>query len=138
MMARRSMSQPRHRVAGPNIMEDLDRITALTHIDTNWDDAEGESPSAATIGTAQSLLTSLAALVAGEHSPWIHPHISASPFGDVIFEWWNGDKQLSIYVSGDEAEYIQTWGHGESVEMDDGDATSDENRRKFWSWFMAA
>lgn len=138
MMAHRSMSQPRHRVADPNIVEDLDRITALRHIASDWDGAAGEAPSAATIGTAQSVLTSLAALVAGEHLSWAHPHISASPFGDVIFEWWNGDKQLSIYVSGNEAEYIQTWGEGESVEMEDGDATSDENRRGFWSWFTAA
>lgn len=137
-MTRRSMSQPRHRIAGPNIVEDLDKITALRHIASDWDGVVGVSPSATTIATAQSMLTSLAVLVAGEHSSWVHPHISASPFGDVIFEWWNGDKQLSIYVSGDEAEYIQTWGHGESVGMDDGDVTSDETRREFWSWFMAA
>ncbi len=119
------------------IAETLKTIAALEHIDTDWDGTEGETPSPITIVTAQGMLTSLAALVAREHMPWIDPHISVTPFGDIIFEWWGEDKQLSIYISGDEAEYIQTWGEDDSVDQIDGDATSDETRWKFWSWFTA-
>ncbi len=112
-------------------------IARYEHVDIMWDDELGERPSLTTIRTAQTELIALARLAERERTRWIAPHISATPFGDIAFEWWSDNKQLSIYVSEGEAEYIQTWKDGDSVRMVDGDATSEEKKREFWSWFTA-
>jgi hypothetical protein len=118
----------------PQIADALSKVAALERIDTRWDDAEGQAPSLSTIATAQDVLLSLAAVTVRERLPWISPHISATPFGDVTFEWWRDEKQLAIYVSGAGAEFIRTWGEGGSIEMDEADAMSKENQRQFWAW----
>ena len=41
---------------------------------------------------------------------WRSPNVTAGPQGEVVFEWWNDAKKLTIYVSDKSVEYIQVWG----------------------------
>ncbi len=42
--------------------------------------------------------------------------------GEVVFEWWHGNKKLTVYIGDDSAEYVQVWGTDRHSEMSDGDA----------------
>lgn len=67
---------------------------------------------------------------------WHKPHITADQDGDVMFEWWNRDRALTIYVSEDDVTYIKGWGLDIENDMEDGEATTSEIRRTLWAWLM--
>lgn len=53
-----------------------------------------------------SLIVERAAKLGG----WRRPHISSTEAGEVVFEWWNKDRNLTLYFSDEGAEYIEVWG----------------------------
>jgi hypothetical protein len=65
---------------------------------------------------------------------WQDPHVTADEDGDVMFEWWNGERGLTIYISEESSSYIIDWGTNITSEMDDGEASTSEKRRELWSW----
>lgn len=67
---------------------------------------------------------------------WVEPHITASEDGDVLFEWWNSDKGLSIYISEIEVSYIKDWGVNIQDEMEDGTLSTPEDIRELWAWMF--
>jgi hypothetical protein len=71
------------------------------------------------------------------NTTWIDPHVSSNEDGNVTFEWWNGDKKLTVYVSPEESWYIKVWGADVVNEMSDGTAESMEERQDAWQWLMA-
>jgi hypothetical protein len=64
---------------------------------------------------------------------WIDPHVSADPYGNIVFEWWKGEKKLTIYVSPDTKEYVKVWGPDIFSEMEDGDIEK-EDSQALWRW----
>lgn len=94
---------------------------------------EGDVPP----GTAQLLhatewITRLWEQTVQLNAPWLRPHVVASPRGEVVFEWWQNEKSLTVFVSGDHAEYVLSWGADIHEEMSDGNADSNEDRRRLW------
>jgi hypothetical protein len=67
---------------------------------------------------------------------WRSPHVTASAEGEVVFEWWNAGKKLTVYLSSDTATSIQVWGPDVTTEMDEGDASTSTRRRQLWTWLM--
>lgn len=65
---------------------------------------------------------------------WITPHLTVQDGGDIVFEWWNGKKSLSVYVSADEVWFLQS--AGARSDQTDGDANTPEVRRSIWQWLM--
>jgi hypothetical protein len=41
--------------------------------------------------------------------------------GEPVFEWWSGEKKLTIYFQEHSAEYVKVWGSNVHSEMEDGD-----------------
>jgi hypothetical protein len=41
---------------------------------------------------------------------WCRPHISSTEDGEIVFEWWRGNRNLTLYFSDTGAEYIEVWG----------------------------
>jgi len=68
---------------------------------------------------------------------WIEPNVTASPEGEVVFEWWCGAKGLTIYIGNQSAEYLRDWGANVNTEMEDGYANSPDIRRNLWTWLMS-
>ena len=68
---------------------------------------------------------------------WQEPEISGGPEGEVIFEWWQGRKKLTIYVSANTAEYIQVWGPDAIADMNDGEANTFSGCQRLWLWLTA-
>ena len=68
---------------------------------------------------------------------WIRPNVTASGDGEVVFEWRQGIKKLTIYIGNQSAEYVEDWGPDMITEMEDGYANSSSMRRSLWKWLMS-
>jgi hypothetical protein len=93
-------------------------------------------PTREIIAAARRWLAGLSQTVSRVRLPWLDPHIGATPDGDVLFEWWNEERKLSIYVTGDTAEYIMTWKEAGTISQDDGDAQEADTQARLWSWLI--
>jgi hypothetical protein len=52
----------------------------------------------------------------------------------VVFEWWNGPKMLTIYVSPEETFYTKSSEDDPLSMSEEGDAASATSRRQLWAW----
>lgn len=64
---------------------------------------------------------------------WIDPHVSQDNGENIVFEWWKGNKELTVYVSSESKEYLKVWGADIFSEMEDGDIDK-ENSQALWRW----
>lgn len=64
---------------------------------------------------------------------WIDPHVSPDAHGNIVFEWWKGEKKLTVYVSPNAKEYVKVWGPDIFSEMEDGDIEK-EDSQALWRW----
>jgi hypothetical protein len=69
--------------------------------------------------------------------PWLQPHVTSSAEGEIVLQWWNDPKRLTIYFSAHEATYITSWGADIETEMEDGDAASASSRARLWEWLTS-
>lgn len=63
---------------------------------------------------------------------WKTPHITVQDGEDVVFEWWNGRKSLTVYFSPDESWFLQSAGAGS--EFGEGNPDEREERFGMWRW----
>jgi hypothetical protein len=55
---------------------------------------------------------------------WRRPHISSTEAGEVVFEWWRNERNLTLYFGDDGPEYIEVWGTNMDDEMVSGPLTN--------------
>lgn len=92
----------------------IDRIAALSK---DWDGYGSEKPDARSVERARQLLEVAYGLAT---FGWVHPDISASEDGEVVFEWWNGIRKLTIFVGPIYSTFLKSWGPHVVNEMEDG------------------
>lgn len=68
--------------------------------------------------------------------PWLPPHVTSSQEGKIVFEWWNGTRQLTIYIEAERADFIQMGELDGDGPTCDGDAMPQDTRHKLWLWLM--
>ncbi|TAJ19430.1 MAG: hypothetical protein EPO60_07180 [Rugosibacter sp.] len=69
---------------------------------------------------------------------WRTPHITASENGEVVFEWWRGNHELTLYFGADhQAEFIKVWGTHIKNEMADGQLIEPVGILTLWKWLGA-
>lgn len=81
---------------------------------------------------AKSWAESLYGEIKAQEVLWIMPHLTVQDGGDVVFEWWNGKKSLSVYISTDEVWFLQS--AGASSKQNEGNADTPEVRHRIWQW----
>jgi hypothetical protein len=91
---------------------------------------------AATTVRAEKWLDCLEQVIIYGQMRWWAPLINVSPNDEIVFEWWNGEKKLVIYIEEDSADYIQVWGADIDDEMSDGQANSLEKIDDLWHWLL--
>jgi hypothetical protein len=67
---------------------------------------------------------------------WRPPHITSTEVGEIVFEWWRGTRNLTLYFSHDGAEYIKVWG----PDIDDEMISGPLNNWSFsnaWLWLQS-
>lgn len=118
--------------------ETIDAIRELLKLPPGWTGYDVAAPKFGAIGAAVSWIKGMYDDVQAIGGEWHAPHVAANADGDVMLEWWNDDtdKGLAVYVSESGAHYILDWGTDMETEMEDGDATISESRRRLWFELM--
>ncbi len=113
------------------------RIRLLQHREEGWNAYDALPPDRDAVLYAESWLRELFREVESASLPWLQPHVTSSAEGEVVLQWWNDPKRLTIYFSAHEATYIKSWGPDIVTEMEDGDAASATSRADLWSWLTS-
>ncbi len=88
------------------------------------------------VRTIQTLLRlSEAATASG--SAWREPFVSANEGGEVVLEWWNGARKLTLYFAPKGSDYLKSWGDDTEAEMQDGAVYGDGTLTELWQWLTA-
>lgn len=100
-----------------------------------WNGYDAAKPNPDSIEHAYSWITQLYRDLSAEL--WIKPHVIADADGDVVFEWWKGQKKLTIYVSPQTVEYVTVEGPDIASDMDDGVIETSRDSRMLWLWLTS-
>ena len=115
--------------------ETLKELDELLDLLEGWNGYDVAAPNPKAVAHAKLWIERLYDDVLHTPTVWRKPHVTASEDGDVLFEWWNGEKGLSVYISTDgKAEYLKDWGSNIVTQMADGDATAVNMRNDVWPW----
>jgi hypothetical protein len=101
-----------------------------------WNGNDVAAPNPNTVGRALPWIKNMYEDALAVEEEWHVPHVTADEDGDVMFEWWNNGKGLTIYVSEESASYLTAWGTNMIDQMEDGKATDSETRRRLWEWLL--
>jgi hypothetical protein len=91
---------------------------------------------AETMTTAQKWIETLSEVITVNHLTWLDPLVNFSPLDEIVLEWWNGSRKLTIYIEDSGVEYIQVWGVSIDNEMADGDASAPSTVEVLWRWLL--
>lgn len=109
--------------------DQLDRVALLPN---DWDGHGSVRPDALAIENSRQFLEE-AYRQSEAAEGWQAPHISSSEDGEIVFEWWNGNRKLTVYVGPRERTYIKSWGPHVMNDMDDG-ALPEDGISSLWTW----
>lgn len=131
----RSVTKGATRINRLNAEQDLENLRAWGN---NWDSLNSIAPKDDAINYAICAIGSFVERVAIAQKNWIAPHVSASPDGEVVLEWWNKDRKLTLYISTGIIEYIKVWGANIASEMEDGtfSLSEEDHFEALWDWLF--
>jgi hypothetical protein len=112
------------------------RLAHMLDWSENWDGEGSAKPSLYSILEARRWIRRMRADATRTGECWIEPHTVADENGDVVFEWWNEDRNLIVYVSPHTIYYLQVWGEDVESQMADGQIETREDHKKLWLWLM--
>ncbi len=58
------------------------------------------------------------------------PNVAADADGNVVFEWWEGQRKLTVYIHPESVEHVKVWEPVIFSEMEDGEAEGIEKTEK--------
>ena len=109
-------------------------LAALSSWREDWNGYGAAAPNHEAIGRALLWVEDLHEDTLTTKRGWRDPHVVADAHGNVVFEWWEGRKKLTIYVHPNTVEYVKVWGPNIFSDMEDGEARGTEDRRALWRW----
>lgn len=118
------------------IGETLSQIHNLLSWGENRNSYRTLAPNPTSVAQAESWIVNLFQGVEDLGQFWIKPSITASPEGEVLFEWWHGDKKLTVYVGDESIDYVQVWGTDIDAKITDGDIESVSDCLSLWMWLI--
>jgi hypothetical protein len=110
------------------------QVRALRRREAGWNGYDALPPDPKAIPYAESWIRELYREVTSAGQTWRRPHVTSSAEGEVVFEWWNGQKELTVYISAEAAFYVRSSGTDLDSEMEEGDAAPATNRSQLWAW----
>ena len=93
----------------------IDRLAALPE---DWDGHGSAKPNEHAVERARQFLEDAFRTTATVG--WQTPYISASEDGEIVLEWWNGVRKLTIYVGAKQSTFLKSWGPHIVDDMEDG------------------
>ncbi|MFN6569927.1 hypothetical protein [Dendronalium sp. ChiSLP03b] len=126
------------------IFEQSDNYAALEFLSRSYSLAHKTHRRIAELGTDNETykytlewLDRLRSLVAANQMWWCEPLVNLSFDSEIVFEWWYKNNKLTVYILGNNAEYIKVWGADIDSEMEDGSATSPAELTDLWKWLVS-
>ena len=95
------------------------RIDRLASLPEDWDGHGSAKPNEHAVERARQFLED-AFRDTSATVGWQSPYISASEDGEIVFEWWNGVRKLTIYVGVEQSAFLKSWGSRIVEDMEDG------------------
>jgi hypothetical protein len=120
-----------------SLLATLFRIRVVQDRKEGWNDYDALPPNRDAIVYAKSWLRALFQELEEANLIWLQPHVTSSAEGEIVLQWWNDPKRLTIYFSAHEATFIKSWGPDIETEMEDGDAASATSRARLWEWLTS-
>lgn len=80
-------------------------------------------------------LDSLRSLADANQMWWNEPLANVSIHQEIVFEWWHGNRKLTIYFLGHTAEYLKVWGDDIDNEMEGGSVVE---CLALWQWLCSS
>lgn len=91
-----------------------------------------------TIETAERLIERLHSVALKNNWWWYDPLLNISFENEIVLEWWNQDKKITIYVYEEVIDYIKVWGADIDNEMEDGSISLEEDLTDLWQWIASS
>jgi hypothetical protein len=113
------------------------RVRALERRPEGWNGYDALPPDHAAVVYAEAWLREAFREFESAGLPWFTPYVTSSAEGEVVLQWWNEPRKLTLYFSAHEATYIKSWGPDMVTEMEDGDAASATSRKELWMWLTS-
>lgn len=113
-----------------------ERIGKLYELGENWNGYGVRAPKSQAIEHALSWIREAHATATRNSLDWLSPHVTAGEEGNVVFEWWKGEKKLTIYVSPVDISFVKVWGTNINTEMAEGNITNSKDFHSVWSWIL--
>jgi len=117
-----------------NLGDTFNDLNRMRTWDVGWNGYDAPKPKHAAIEHAWSWITSLFQAVA--NLGWIKPNVTGGSDGGVVFEWWYGERKLTVYVEEQSIEYVQVWGTEVDAKITYGDIGSIRDGRELWMWLI--
>jgi hypothetical protein len=119
----------------------VELAATMAELDTlKWlspeDDYDVVAPKIDAIARAKTWIRAMYEDSTRMRAPWHEPDVGVDEVGDIMFEWWNREKALTVYISENGAHYIKGWGIDVETDMEDGEASTSEIRRALWTWLL--
>lgn len=111
-------------------------IFKLLSLGQDWDGFGSLKPDSSAVIKAYNLVGEIYRSALEMRLPWIQPHVTSSEEGEVVFEWWSGVHKLTLYISGDQCEFVQVWGPDMQSQMRHG-TLAGEQFQGLWRWLQA-
>lgn len=114
-----------------NILNKIDSISTRGY---NWDDNGSEAVNTISLNTSKRVLIDIFVNVIEKYN-WIEPYISSDEYGDITARWRNGIKDLHVFISEKEIEYLKVWGADMNDEMETGTVIKGKYL-ELWKWLV--
>lgn len=109
-------------------------ILRLRERPENWDGYGSAAPTPEAISRAVALADVIKQrCIDASRSSWRTPFVGSTETGEVSFEWWSGQRKLTIFVGAETSSYLKSWGLDLESEMEDGPLLED-SILELWEW----
>lgn len=102
-----------------------------------WNGYDLPAPDPSSVAHARFWIAMMYMAIADLDRGWQPPNITGGSEGEVVFEWWHSTRKLTIYVTAQNADYIQVWGSDVNTEMNEGEVNSLSICQRLWLWLTA-
>jgi hypothetical protein len=88
------------------------------------------------IKRALTIVLGFKAISNSTSSWWDKPLVNVND-EEIVLEWWNQERKITIYVHEDTTEYVKVWGPDIDNEMEDGNIRNSDDMFQLWSWISS-
>jgi hypothetical protein len=122
-----------------DLQQIADKYSSFPHIaslvgnlEKDYESLYSNSPK--TIKTAEKLIEKVNSIALKNNWWWHAPLLNISVDNEIVLEWWNLGKKITIYVKEEVIDYIKVWGADIENEMEDGSISLNDDLIDLWQW----